>query len=457
MEKNALRDGRQKSLEYSIKDGAAFSIMTGFGEQYFTPLAIELGASNMEIGLLASLPPFIASLPQLFTSRVTAQLKSRRKLILVAVLLQVLTWFPLAAIPLFDGSNAVLLLIFFVSLYFMFGQFANPTWNSLMGDLVNEEARGRFFGMRNKLTGAVAFVSIFLAGYMLSLFSKETVLYGFSFIFLVALVARIISWRYLSLMEDPPMKEEGAVAFSFTQYLKRLRKTNYGRFALYYGLMNFSVYIAAPFFAVYMLRDLHFTYFEYTIATAAMSLTTFLAMTYWGNLADRYGNKKIISLCGTSLAVIPLIWLFSSDLVSVILVQILAGLVWSGFNLSAINMVYDNVRPENRTRVFAYHNILTASAIFIGAIAGAVIAGTNAGYGIFYSGLEMLFLISGILRLMTSVLFLPQIKERRTVEPISEKDFFIKYSGTGPAIGLTYRAVTGLHKSIRHIRKTDNR
>ena len=78
-----------------------------------------------------------------------------------------------------------------------------------MGDLVNEKARGRFFGMRNKITGAVAFVSIFAAGYLLSLFTKETVLYGFTIIFLVAFAARIISWHHLSLMEDPPMKRKG--------------------------------------------------------------------------------------------------------------------------------------------------------------------------------------------------------------------------------------------------------
>jgi len=455
MEKNALANGRQKSLEYSVKDGAAFSIMTGFGEQYFTPLAIELGASNLWIGLLASLPPFIASLPQLFTSRVTAHLKSRRKLILIAVMLQVLTWVPLAALPLLGEANAVPLLIILVSFYYMFGQFANPTWNSLMGDLVNEETRGRFFGMRNKITGAVAFVSIFIAGYILSLFSKDAVLPGFSMIFLVALIARLASWRYLSLMEDPPMREDGAEAFSFTQYLRRLSKTNYGRFALYYSLMNFSVYVAAPFFAVYMLKDLHFTYFEYTVATAAMSLTSFLSMSYWGNLADRFGNKKILSLCGTSLAVVPLLWLFSMDVLSVILIQILAGIVWSGFTLSALNIVYDNVKPHNRERVFAYHNILAASSIFLGAMAGACLSAEITDHWIFYSSLQIIFLISAILRLMTSVLFLPGIKERRIVEPISERDFFIKYSGTGPAIGLSYRAVTGLHRSIKKIGKKD--
>jgi MFS family permease len=455
MEKNALANGRKKSLEYSVKDGAAFSIMTGFGEQYFTPLAIELGASNMGIGLLASLPPFIASLPQLFTSRVTTLLKSRRKIILIAVMLQVLTWVPLAALPLLGYGDAIPLLIVLVSLYFMFGQFANPTWNSLMGDLVNEEMRGRFFGMRNKITGAVAFVSIFTAGYILSLFSKDTVLYGFSMIFFIALLARLISWRYLSLIEDPPMGTDRAEVFSFMQYLRRLRKTNYGRFALYYGLMNFSVYVAAPFFAVYMLKDLHFTYFEYTVATAAMSLTGFLSMTYWGNLADRFGNKKILSLCGTSLAIVPLLWLFSADVVSVVLIQVLAGIVWSGYTLSALNIVYDNVRPQNRTRVFAYHNILAASSIFLGAMVGACLSSEITDHWIFYSSLQIIFLVSAILRLTTSALFLPLIKERRRVEPISERDFFIKYSGTGPAIGLSYRAVTGLRRSIKKIGKKE--
>jgi len=72
MKENTPAGGRKKSLDCSVKDGTAFSVMTGFGEQYFTPLAVELGASNMEIGILSSLPPFIASLPQLFTSRATA-------------------------------------------------------------------------------------------------------------------------------------------------------------------------------------------------------------------------------------------------------------------------------------------------------------------------------------------------------------------------------------------------
>jgi MFS family permease len=237
--------------------------------------------------------------------------------------------------------------------------------------------------------------------------------------------------------------------FSFIQYLRRLRETNYGRFALYFSLMNFSVYIAAPFFAVYMLRDLHMGYFEYTVVTAAAAFMTFLPMTYWGRLADRFGNKRILSFSGMLLPAIPIMWLFSSDTVYLILIQIFSGFVWAGFNLSSINLVYDNVKPENRTKVFAYHNVLNGSSIFLGSMIGSALAFALATPGIFLSALQTLFIVSGILRLIMSLLFLPRIKEKRSVEEISERDFFLKYNGTGPIIGLTYRAVTGLGKTLK--------
>jgi MFS family permease len=111
-------------------------------------------------------------------------------------------------------------------------------------------------------------------------------------------------------------------------------------------------------------------------------------------------------------------------------------------------MVFDNVKPHNRTRVFAYHNILAASSTFLGAMLGAFLSAEITFHWIFYSSLQVIFLASAILRLVTALLFLPMIKERRSVEPISQRDFFLKYSGTGPAIGLSYRVVTGLHKTV---------
>jgi MFS family permease len=279
------------------------------------------------------------------------------------------------------------------------------------------------------------------------------VLQGFAIIFAVAFIARLVSWYYLGRMDDPPARPGKAEEFSFTAYLKRLRKTNYGKFALYYGFMNFSVNVAAPFFAVYMLRDLRMSYIEYTLVTAAAALASFLAMTYWGNLADRFGNRQILWFSGISLALVPILWLFSSDIIYLILAQVVSGFVWAGFNLSSSNFIYDNVKPANRTRVFSYHNVLSGSSIFLGAMLGSLLALSINTPWIFFSNLQVLFLVSGIMRAATSLYFLPLIREMRYVEPISQRDFFLKYSGTGPVIGMTFRTVTGLQNSFTKMRK----
>ena len=57
----------QKSLRYSIFDGAFSAAMIGFGESFFVPFALFLKATSIQIGVLSSLPQALGSLLQLFS------------------------------------------------------------------------------------------------------------------------------------------------------------------------------------------------------------------------------------------------------------------------------------------------------------------------------------------------------------------------------------------------------
>jgi len=52
----------ESSLQHSLKDATAFATMTGIGETYLSAFALFLKASTPQIGLLASVPPMLASL-----------------------------------------------------------------------------------------------------------------------------------------------------------------------------------------------------------------------------------------------------------------------------------------------------------------------------------------------------------------------------------------------------------
>ena len=78
-------DKIRKSLVYSYIDGIFASVMMGLRDNFITPFGIALGATTGQIGLLTAVPNLAASLAQIKTADVTESVKSRKKVITIAV------------------------------------------------------------------------------------------------------------------------------------------------------------------------------------------------------------------------------------------------------------------------------------------------------------------------------------------------------------------------------------
>ena len=187
--------------------------------------------------------------------------------------------------------------------------------------------------------------------------------------------------------------------------------------------------IAGPFFVVYLLRDLHLTYLQYGLWLAAPILGQLLSLQEWGRIADTFGNKKVLVLTGLIIPILPILYLFSSNWLILVGVNLLSGLIWPGFSLSLGNYVFDAVQPGDRTKGVAIYNTVNAIGAGIGAMLGSWLA-TVAPSQLFLFGLivplasnlPILFLLSGMLRLLVSLTLLNSFKERRRVTPISHRD-----------------------------------
>jgi len=408
---NINENERKKSLNLSIVEASTWSVMYGFGETYITAFAVALKATSQQIGFLASFPRFLAALFQLHAAKVTDQSESRKKITIISVFLQALMFLPILLIPFLFDNNKIFVLTILFSLYWIFGQFAGPAWSSWMGDLVKEKERGSYFGKRNRIAGFVSFISVLIAGLTLQFFSNISIFLGFGILFGVAVVARLFSVYFLTKIYEPPYKNSNEDQFSFAQYVKKLPNTNYGKFVIYFSLLTFSAQIAAPFLTVFMLRDLSFSYATYTILISASSIATFMSMAYWGKHIDEFGNKKVLTITGLLIAIIPFLWLVSQSPYYLIIVQGFAGFGWAGFNLAAFNFLFDTVKPAKRTRCVAYQNVLLGTSIFIGASLGGSLTKILPDPQILVSNLQYLFIISGVLRLGSFVLMVPNLKK----------------------------------------------
>ena len=431
----------QKSLRYSIFDGAFSAAMIGFGESFFVPFALFLKATSIQIGVLSSLPQALGSLLQLFSGRLISFFGSRKRLVALAALLQGLMYIPVALV-FFFGTFRVYHLILFICLYWIFGMILSPAWNSWMGDLTAERQRGAYFGRRSKITGTATFVAFLAAGYILqkSANGTSTQYGGFIIIFFLACVSRIVSSLYLWKQHEPEFIErrKPRIGGGLLTFIRNARSGNYGLFALYLGLMNFSVYMAAPFFIPYMLNDLHLSYLTFTIVNAAAIIVKIFSIPVWGKAADRFGAKRVLSLTGFLMPLVPLLWLFSGDVLYLILIQFYSGFIWGGFEISSFNFIFDTTTPQSRATDVAYYNAINGIALVTGALAGSLIARYNA---VFWSKYLLIFGMSGLLRYMASAFFIPRIREVREVEMIPYSRLFLKVISNMPTMGLVYQLI----------------
>jgi MFS family permease len=447
-----------RTLRHSLKDAAAFGTMTGAGETYLSAFALFLKATTPQIGLLASLPPLLASSVQLLSAWLGRLTGKRKAIILAGAGLQAVSWIPILGLPLLFPGHAVTLMIACVVLYQCGAHLVTPQWSSLMGDIVPARRRGRFFALRTRLVTAITFASLLLGGFVLDHFSREgNTLTGFIVLFSVAACARLVSVYQLSRMHDPKGHTAALEVPLSRRWIERLRHSNVVRFSIFFALTQFSVSIASPFFTVYMLRDLQFSYLAFTVNTATAICAQFLTLAQWGRISDVFGNRRILAATGILIPLMPLLWVFSSNFWYLILVQAVSGFAWAGFSLSASNFVYDLIAPNRRATYLAVHNVIASVGIFSGAMLGgylgAVLPTDIEMFGRQFSWQSPLigvFVVSTIARAVVVIVLVPKVREVRTVRNISLGQLIFRVTRLNALSGIFFEVVGTRPKGPGH-------
>jgi MFS family permease len=404
-----------KSLKYSILDGSAWAAMAGLTQSYITPFALALKATTAQIGLLTSFPNLLMALSQLFSPSLAKRAGSRKALLLPLVFLHAVMWLPILLIPFLMPGQSIWWLILFLTISTVAGAMPSPAWGSMMADLVPDRIRGRYFAARGRIIAVVTLAFSFIAAGILQI-SKADVFVGFIFLFSGAFVFRLVSFYFLTRQYEPAPTPGHGRHESVIDMIKGLGSSNLGRFSIYIALVTFVTNIASPFFSVYMLRDLHFNYISYVIIASIGSLTAPLFLPYWGRRADRAGNVKIIQITSVLIPFIPILWLFSKQVYVLALAETFSQFAWAGFNLAAVNFVYDAAAPESRTQHIAVFNAMNGIAVCLGALLGGFLA--NRLPPILGFNLLTLFVISGLLRAVIVAGFFRSFREVRHVPGI---------------------------------------
>jgi MFS family permease len=406
-------------LKNSIYDGMfanAFATLTG--GVFLTGFALYLGMNDFMIGLVAAMP-FMVTVFQLPAAYLAQKTGNRKQIAYWAAACARGLWLPILLVtllPIASGSLKLLVILALIFLSYCFVSASYVSWLSWMADLVPEEIRGRFFGTRNMLCGAAGMIAMVAFGKLLDYIHGHSyggLPIGFGITFISAVLFGMISLHFVSRISEPKNDNQIANPISIGRLIyPPFKERNFRTFLTFIFAWSFSVYVASPFFTLYFLRDLRFTYGFIAFLGMLSAIADMAGMRVWGRISDTVKNKAVIRVSSWIAIILPLAWISArpGSVLIPITLQIVGGGFWAGINLCMNNLLLKISPQEHRASYISAFHIVGGLGSALGPIVAGYVLNSLGSLNLHFLSwhlfpVQVIFMTSTLFRLLSFQLF----------------------------------------------------
>ncbi|MDX1429074.1 MAG: MFS transporter, partial [Rhodothermales bacterium] len=198
-----------------------------------------------------------------------------------------------------------------------------------------------------------------------AIFQGELV--GYSLVFTVAFFFGMLGVLFVSRI--PEVRYEPSSASVVDALRKPLRDRNFRNLIHFLASWNLAVYLATPFFSVYMLRRLEMD-LTWVIALIVLGrLVNILFLRLWGSFSDRITHKSVLAVSAPLCLLCILGWTFTTlpeahflTFPLLVLLHLLMGVAMAGITLATGNIGLKLAPSGEGTSYLATTNFVSALA-----------------------------------------------------------------------------------------------
>lgn len=282
----------------ALVQDAAWAALAGalYGGVVLAGFAVALGASPMVIGVLAAIP-FFGQVSQIPAIALVERLRQRRRITVYAATASRAVILLLALLPFMEASRALALLVAAQLAITLLGSVGGCAFNSWIHELVPKDRLGALFSRRLFWSMVAASAGALFAGQAVQRWDGANPLEGYAVAFAAAALAGFVSSWHIARVPEPQMAARTGPPPPVLAMLRApFRDANFRRVIVFMASWNFASNLAAPFIAVYLLRQLHLGLAVVTAMWVAATVANALTLYWWGRLSDRLSNKAILAV-----------------------------------------------------------------------------------------------------------------------------------------------------------------
>lgn len=405
--------------------GNMHGIICGGGTAAMVGLAVQLGAGDMELGLLVAIPQ-IAALLQIPFSVLVNKTHKRKIYILTLGLFSRLLWMVFGLLPLLQHLPSDRLplytLISLLGIASCCGAVINVTWFPWFSDLAPMRIRGRWLSHRDMLISFIALGFGLLVAWLLDALGAES---RYTVIFLLGGALGVMDMLCFGFIREKhvPKPAETHIVGSLKKVLK---DKPFMRVVCMWTVWCFTANMSGAYLTPYAMNVMGLSFLDITLfGTVAASLATVIMVPRWGRALDSFGSRSVMMIAAVGASLTQLFYLLSvpGSIWPTLLHNLIGAFFWCGSNLAANSMqLYNSPDAERSTYIALFSCVTCLFGAALGTLCGGVLLEAFRTSNLFtgyFDRYKALILLSVILRFASVFILVPGIRNENEETPLS--------------------------------------
>ncbi len=362
-----------------------FGILSGSAINFLTIYAARLGASALQIGLIAAASAVVNLLIAIPAGRWVAKRNTGLAVFWTSVFYRLgyALWIPLPW--LFDAQGQIWALIV---LTFLMAVPLTPLgvgFNALFAEAVPDEYRARVAGIRNVVLSAAYIVSSLVSGYILESVAFPT---GYQIVFGIGFFGAAMSSLHLYFVRplkkdrpslqpdrlaDPDRKADSPPGIASSLRLDILRGP-FGGIVAVMLFFHLAHYVATPIYPLYNVNVLRLNDDHIGIGTALFYLTVLIGSARLHRAVGRLGHRRVTGWGMIGMALYPFLLSLSRTVWHFYAVSLIGGFTWGLAGGAYANYLLEKIPDHDRPAHLAWYTMALNAAILASSFIGPLIA-----------------------------------------------------------------------------------
>jgi MFS family permease len=401
-----------------------FGILSGSAVNFLNIYAARLGASGLQIGLIAAASAVVSLSIAIPAGRWVERSNTNRAVFWSSVFYRIgyALWIPLPW--LFGAQGQIWALIVLAFLMAIPLTPLGVGFNTLFAEAVPVQYRAHVAGMRNMVLAFAFMASSFASGYILN---HVTFPVGYQIVFGIGFVGAAMSSLHLyfvrphpddaapfptppfdfasrstPLGQDRPEPASASRAESARGLFASMRldilQGPFRRVLVLLLIFHLAHYIANPLYPLYNVNVLHLNDDNIGTGTALYYLTVLIGSMQLHRIVNRLGHKRVTGWGMVGMAMYPMLLALSHSVWQYYVVSLLGGFTWALAGGAYANYILERIPPADRPSHLAWYNMALNAAVLLSSFIGPAIGD--------WVGLVYALIIFGLMRVLAGVLLL---------------------------------------------------